>query len=81
MSTERPLLTAALLLAVMVPAAQAIPGAAPRITGTSHVPLVAAQGDRISLTAKVAGTGKPVLIGLVLGNQTWQWDLTPAPPA
>jgi hypothetical protein len=42
---------------------------APRIVAVSHVPLVAAAGDQISLTAKVAGTGKRVAIGLVLGNQ------------
>ena len=37
---------------------------------TTHVPLVAAAGARISVTAKVAGTGKRVGIGLVLGSPT-----------
>jgi hypothetical protein len=42
--------------------------AGPRVLATSHVPLVAAAGDRLSVTAKVAGTGKRVVIGLVLGT-------------
>ena len=41
---------------------------APRVVGASHVPLVAAAGDRIAVTAKVAGTGKRVVLGLVLGS-------------
>jgi hypothetical protein len=37
----------------------------PRIVSTSHAPLVAAAGDHIAVTAKVAGAGT---IGLVLGS-------------
>jgi hypothetical protein len=42
----------------------------PRVVATTDVPLVAAAGARISLTAKIAGTGKRVGIGLVLGSPT-----------
>jgi hypothetical protein len=55
-------------VAVAVPAANATQFAQPRVLAVSHVPLVAAQGDRISVSAKVRGTGKRALIGLVLGN-------------
>jgi hypothetical protein len=56
----------ALWLAVVPTGARA--AGAPRVLATAHVPLVAAAGDRVSLTAKVAGTGKRVLLGLVLGS-------------
>jgi hypothetical protein len=52
-------------LAVLGPAAHA--AAVPRITGTSWAPLVAAAGDRIAVTAKVVGTGRRTVIGLVFG--------------
>src|SRR5947209_4183958 len=48
-----------------VPAARAAP--APRITATSGAPLVAAAGDRISVSAKLVGTGRRDVIGLVFG--------------
>lgn len=60
------LLGAAALLAVLAPAAAA--AATPRVTGTSHAPLVLAAGDRIAVTAKVVETGKRVVIGLVFGS-------------
>jgi hypothetical protein len=59
-------LAAVLWLAALPAVAHAAP--APRVLATSHVPLVAAAGDRISLTATVRGTGKRVAIGLVLGS-------------
>ena len=59
------LFSAALWLTVLPAAAS--PAAAPRVVGVSKVPLVAAAGDRISLTARVAGTGKSAAIGLVIG--------------
>jgi hypothetical protein len=40
----------------------------PRITGTSAAPLVAAAGDRIAIFAKLAGIGRRVVLGLVLGS-------------
>ncbi|MDQ1697032.1 MAG: hypothetical protein QOJ03_2385, partial [Frankiaceae bacterium] len=40
----------------------------PRVIATSRAPLVAAVGDRISLSARVTGNGKRVTIGLVLGT-------------
>jgi hypothetical protein len=57
-----------LLLAGLVSAGGADAAAVPKLTGVSHVPLVAVAGARIALTAKVAGTGKRVAIGLVLGT-------------
>lgn len=63
--SSRLLLCVVLFVAVLVPAATAAP---PRVTSTTRVPLVAAQGDRISVIAKVRGTGKRAVIGLVLGD-------------
>jgi hypothetical protein len=53
-------------VALLGPVAHA--AAAPRITATSHAPLVAAAGDRIAVTATVVGTGKRIVIGLVFGR-------------
>ena len=41
---------------------------AARVVAISHPPLVAAAGDRIAVTARLAGTGKRVSLGLVLGD-------------
>lgn len=60
----------ALCLALVGPAASTAQAAAPRVTSATRVPLVAAQGDRISVTATVRGTGKRAVIGLVLGDST-----------
>jgi hypothetical protein len=65
LSVQR-LLGAAAIVAVSAPAAASAAG--PKITGTSRAPLVAAAGGRMSVTAKVAGTGKRARLGLVLGN-------------
>ena len=66
-SFRRPSLAlgAAFLLVLLAPAAQA---AKPRVTKTAKVPLVAAQGDTLSVTATIAGTGVRTKVGLVLGN-------------
>ncbi|MEA2124607.1 MAG: hypothetical protein QOI80_1389, partial [Solirubrobacteraceae bacterium] len=61
-----PFLVAVLWLAVLPAVASG--SSAPRVVAASHVPLVAAAGDRIAVTAKVAGTGKRVVLGLVLGS-------------
>lgn len=58
----------AVCLTVAAPAANATRDAAPHITSTTRAPLVAAQGDRISVIARIAGTGTRVLVGLVLGD-------------
>jgi hypothetical protein len=62
-----PLFLVAVLWLAVLPAA-ANGASAPRVVAASHVPLVAAAGDRIAVTAKVAGTGKRVVLGLVLGS-------------
>ncbi len=66
-SFRRPSLAlgAAFLLVLLAPAAHA---AKPRVTKTAKVPLVAAQGDTLSVTATIAGTGVRTKVGLVLGN-------------
>src|SRR5256886_5657503 len=61
---------AALEATVVIRAAAARPAAVPRVIATAHVPLVAAQGDRLSLKATVIGTGKRATVGLVLGSPT-----------
>ncbi|HSS80879.1 MAG TPA: hypothetical protein VLK24_06745, partial [Gaiellaceae bacterium] len=62
---SRLLLGAGLALVVAVPTAGAKPTAAPRVTGTSKAPLVAARGDLLTVSATVVGTGR---VGLVLGT-------------
>ncbi len=58
-------LGAAFLLVLAPTAAGA---AKPKVTKTAKAPLVAAQGDTLSVTATVAGTGARIKVGLVLGN-------------
>jgi hypothetical protein len=69
--SAHPLLVRRLLGAVtalVVLTAAPAHAAAPKITGTSHAPLVAAAGDRIAVTATLSGAGRRVALGLVLGN-------------
>jgi hypothetical protein len=62
---SRLVLGVGLALVVAVQAAGAKPTAAPRVTGTSKPPLVAARGDLLKVSATVVGTGR---VGLVLGT-------------